>query len=136
MHEPAEFAFIARHFRALAGPGALGLADDAAVLAPPAGRELVVSADAIVAGVHFLPDDPAESVGVKLLAVNLSDLAAMGALPLGYLLTVSVPAALPDAWFAGFAAGLRRFPVAASQNSNHCGPCHASPPMNVFSPAG
>ncbi len=103
---PAEFALIARHFASLAGPGALGLGDDAAVFAPPPGRELVVAADAMVAGVHFLPDDPADLVGRKLLRVNLSDLAAMGAVPLHYLMTVSAPRATPDAWFAGFAAGL------------------------------
>ena len=101
-----EFGLIARHFRPLAGPGALGLTDDAAVFAPPPGRELVVAADAIVAGIHFLPDDPATLVGRKLLRVNLSDLAAMGAEPLGYLMTVSAPVGTPDAWFAGFAAGL------------------------------
>ncbi len=103
---PAEFSLIARHFRPLAGPGALDLTDDAAVLAVPAGRELVIAADAMVAGVHFLPDDPPDLVGRKLLRTNLSDLAAMGAAPLGYLMTVSVPRATPDAWFAGFAAGL------------------------------
>ncbi|MBN8889983.1 MAG: thiamine-phosphate kinase [Rhodospirillales bacterium 70-18] len=103
---PAEFALIARHFRPLAGEGALGLGDDAAVLAVPAGRELVIAADAIVAGVHFLPDDPPDLVARKLLRTNLSDLAAMGAAPLGYLTTVSVPKDTPDAWFAGFAAGL------------------------------
>lgn len=103
---PAEFALIARHFRPLAGPGALDLADDAAVLALPPGRELVVAADAMVAGVHFLPDDPPDLIGRKLLRTNLSDLAAMGAAPLGYLMTVSVPRDTPDAWFAGFAAGL------------------------------
>ena len=103
---PAEFSIIARHFRPLAGPGALDLIDDAAVFAPPPGRDLVVAADAIVAGVHFLPDDPPDLVGRKLLRTNLSDLAAMGAAPLGYLMTVSVPRATPDAWFAGFAAGL------------------------------
>ena len=103
---PAEFALIARHFRPLAGPGALDLGDDAAVFAPPAGRELVVAADAMVAGVHFLPDDPPDLVGRKLLRTNLSDLAAMAAVPLGYLMTVSAPRATPDAWFAGFAAGL------------------------------
>lgn len=102
----AEFAFIARHFRALAGPGALALSDDAAVLLPPPGRALVVAADAMVAGVHFLPDDPPDTVGRKLLRVNLSDLAAMGALPLGYLMTISVPPALPADWFAAFSAGL------------------------------
>ncbi len=103
---PAEFALIARHFRPLAGPGALELGDDAAVFMPPAGRELVVAADAMVAGVHFLPDDPPGLVGRKLLRTNLSDLAAMGAEPLGYLMTVSAPRDTPDAWFAGFAAGL------------------------------
>ncbi len=103
---PAEFSLIARHFRPLAGEGALDLSDDAAVLAPPAGRELVISADALVAGVHFLPEDPADLVARKLLRTNLSDLAAMGATPLAYLLTVSAPKSTPDSWFAAFAAGL------------------------------
>jgi thiamine-monophosphate kinase len=103
---PAEFALIARHFRPLAGPGALDLGDDAALLIPPPKRELVLTVDAMVAGVHFLPDDPADLVGRKLLRVNLSDLAAKGATPLGYLMTVSAPRHTPDAWFAAFAAGL------------------------------
>lgn len=103
---PAEFALIERHFRPLAGPGAFGLQDDAAVLAPPPGRELVLTCDAMVAGVHFLLDDPPDLVGRKLLRVNLSDLAAKGAIPLGYLMTVSTPRTTPDEWFAGFAAGL------------------------------
>ena len=105
---PREFSVIARHFRPLAGPGSLDLSDDAAVLTPPPGRELVIAADAIVAGVHFLPGDPPDLVARKLLRTNLSDLAAMGAEPLGYLLTVSVPRATPDDWFAAFAAGLAR----------------------------
>lgn len=62
----------------------------------------------MVAGVHFLPDDPADTVGAKLLRVNLSDLAAMGATPLAYLMTVSAPHGTGDAWFAAFAAGLAR----------------------------
>jgi len=103
---PAEFALIARHFRPLAGPGALDLGDDAALLVPPKDRDLVLTVDAMVAGVHFLPDDPPDLVGRKLLRVNLSDLAAKGATPLGYLMTVSAPRDTPDAWFAGFAAGL------------------------------
>ncbi|WP_428392752.1 thiamine-phosphate kinase [Lichenicoccus sp.] len=103
---PAEFAFIARHFRPLAGPGALDLADDAAAFAPPHGRLLVVAADAMVQGVHFLADDPPETVGRKLLRVNLSDLAAMGAVPLGYLLTMARPRDLGEAWFAGLCDGL------------------------------
>ncbi len=105
---PAEFGLIARHFRPLAGPGALDLLDDAALLQPPPGRELVFTADAMVAGVHFLPDDPADTVGAKLLRVSLSDLAAMGAVPLAYLMTVSAPRDTGDAWFAAFAAGLSR----------------------------
>ena len=103
---PAEFGFIARHFRPLAGPGALDLGDDAAAFEPPAGRLLVVAADAMVQGVHFLPGDPADTVGRKLLRVNLSDLAAMGAAPLGYLLTLALPADMSADWFAGFCAGL------------------------------
>ena len=103
---PAEFALIARHFRPLAGPGALNLQDDAAVLAPPPGRELVLTCDAMVGGVHFLPDDPPDLVGRKLLRVNLSDLAAKGATPIGYLMTVSTPRDTPDTWYASFAAGL------------------------------
>ena len=103
---PAEFALIARHFRPLAGPGALELRDDAALLMPPAGRELVLTVDAMIAGVHFLPDDPPDLVGRKLLRVNLSDLAAKGATPLGYLMTIAAPRDTDDAWFAGFAAGL------------------------------
>ncbi len=107
MSRPApEFEFIARHFRDLAGPGALGLADDAAVFDPPPGRSLVACADALVSGVHFLSGDPPGTVAAKLLRVNLSDLAAMGAEPLGYLLTVSVPPELPPDWFTGFSAGL------------------------------
>ncbi len=105
---PAEFALIARHFRPLAAaaPGALALSDDAALLEPPAGRTLVLAADAMVAGVHFLPDDPPETIGRKLLRVNLSDLAAMGAAPLGYLMTTALSPATGDAWLAAFSAGL------------------------------
>jgi len=103
---PGEFVRIARYFKPLAGPGGLELGDDAAVFAPPVGRELVVAADAMVAGVHFLADDPPDLVARKLLRTNLSDLAAMGAVPFGYLLTVSVPRGTPDAWFAAFSAGL------------------------------
>lgn len=103
---PSEFSLIARHFRPLAGPGALELRDDAAVMTPPPGRELVLTADAMVAGVHFLPDDPPDLIGRKLLRVNLSDLAAKGAVPLSYLMTISTPRATPDSWYAGFAAGL------------------------------
>jgi len=105
---PPEFALIARHFAPLAGAGTDSLTDDVALLTPPPGRELVLKADALVGGVHFLNDDPADLVARKLLRVNLSDLAGKGATPIGYLLTVSVPRGTPDAWFAAFAAGLAR----------------------------
>jgi thiamine-monophosphate kinase len=105
-HLPREFALIGQYFRPLALPAGLGLSDDAAVFAPPPGMELVVAADAMVAGVHFLPDDPPDLVARKLLRVNLSDMAAMGAHPLGYLLTISAPEGTDDEWFARFAAGL------------------------------
>ncbi|HEX8374259.1 MAG TPA: thiamine-phosphate kinase [Geminicoccaceae bacterium] len=103
-----EFGLIDRLLRPLAAgfPGALGLADDAALVRVPAGRELVVAKDAIVAGVHFLEDDPPELVAGKLLRVNLSDLAAMGAEPLGYLTALARPKSLDDQWLARFAAGL------------------------------
>lgn len=105
---PGEFELIERYLAPLAAdnPGSLGLKDDAALLAPPAGCELVLTADALVSGVHFFPDDPAGLVARKLLRVNLSDLAAMGARPLGYLMTVAWPGSPEEAWVAAFAAGL------------------------------
>lgn len=103
---PAEFARIARYFAPLASPGGLALADDAALLRPRSGHELVLSLDTLVAGVHFLPQDPPDQVAKKLLRVNLSDLAAKGARPVGYLLSVSVPRDLPEEWFAHFSNGL------------------------------
>jgi len=113
--ELGEFERIRRFFAPLAGPGGLGLLDDAALVDCRAGRRLVVTADAIVAGVHYLSDDPPELVAKKLLRVNLSDLAAMGARPLHYLLTTALPAELGSAWLAGFAQGLdedqRRFGI-------------------------
>ena len=106
---PPEFALIARHFAPLADtPAALGLADDAALLTPPPGRQLVLSADAMVAGVHFLDNDPADTIARKLLRVNLSDLAAMGAEPLGFLITVALPKGFDSVWLRGFAAGLKQ----------------------------
>ncbi len=105
-----EFEWIDRLLRPLAAgfPGALGLRDDAALVDVPEGRQLVIAKDALVAGVHFLPDDPADLVAGKLLRVNLSDLAAMGAEPLAYLTVVARPADLPDSWLEAFARGLAR----------------------------
>lgn len=102
-----EFALIRRHFAPLARePGALCLRDDAAVLAPIDGAELVVTADSMVAGVHFFADDPPALIARKLLRVNLSDLAAMAARPAAYLMTIALPAATGEAWIAAFAGGL------------------------------
>src|SRR5580704_11902038 len=101
-----EFGRIRGFFAPLAGPGGLDLRDDAALLACDAGHRLVVTVDAIVAGVHYLPDDPPDLVARKLLRVNLSDLAAMGARPRHYLLTTALPAMFGDDWVEKFAAGL------------------------------
>src|SRR3989454_5038972 len=105
--ESGEERLIARYFAPLAQhPGAFGLADDAAAIAPPAGCDLVLKTDGIVGGVHFFPDDPPEMVAKKALRVNLSDLAAKGATPLGFLLTLALPEEIGDAWLAPFARGL------------------------------
>jgi thiamine-monophosphate kinase len=105
--ESGEDRLIARYFKPLAKhPGAFGLTDDAAAIAPPPGCDLVLKTDGIVAGVHFFPDDPPDSVGKKALRVNLSDLAAKGARPLGFLLTLALPEVIGDAWLAPFARGL------------------------------
>lgn len=102
-----EDRLIATYFRPIAkSAAALGLMDDAASLTPPPGHDLVLTADAIVAGVHFFANDPADSVARKALGVNLSDLAAKGARPLGFLLTLALPSGTSDAWLAGFAAAM------------------------------
>lgn len=108
MARRSEFQQIADLFAPLAAsaPGALGLKDDAALLVPPAGQQLVVTVDAILSGVHYLPDDPPDLVARKLVRVNLSDLAAMGATPAGMLLACAFPRDCPDAWVEAFAAGL------------------------------
>jgi thiamine-monophosphate kinase len=96
---------IARYFRPLAThDGAFGLTDDAAVLSA-SGEETVVTVDAIVEGVHFLPDDPPDTIARKALRVNLSDLAAKGATPAGFVLTLALREK-KDAWLAPFARAL------------------------------
>jgi thiamine-monophosphate kinase len=98
---------IARHFRPLAThPGALGLIDDAAAVVPPPGHDLVLKADAIIGGVHFFAEDAPATVAKKALRVNLSDLAAKGATPFGFLLSLALPKEIGDGWLADFAAGL------------------------------
>ncbi len=103
-----EFGLIADHFRplSLGEPGAFALTDDAAVLSAAPGRDWVVTADALVAGVHFLADDPPGLIAAKALRVNLSDLAAMGAAPRAVLMTCALPETLDRAWLAAFAKGL------------------------------
>ncbi len=105
-----EFEMIERLLRPLARgyPGALDLTDDAALVDVPDGQQLVIAKDGMVEGVHFLPDDPPDLIAGKLLRVNLSDLAAMGAEPLGYLTVLARPRQLDDAWLEAFAAGLGR----------------------------
>lgn len=104
-----EFGRIARYLRPLAAgcPGALNLTDDAAVLPVPPGYELVVTTDAMVAGIHFFPDDSPDDIAAKLLRVNLSDLAAMGAAPFAYTLVLALPPTLQEDWLAAFCAGLK-----------------------------
>src|SRR3712207_9561101 len=85
---PSEDELIARYFAPLAGEGGLGLKDDAALLRPAPGHDLVLTVDGIAAGVHFMEGDPPASIAHKALAVNLSDLAAKGADPAGFLLTL------------------------------------------------
>jgi thiamine-monophosphate kinase len=105
MTESAEDSLIARYFKPLAtDPGAFDLGDDAAIL-QGRGEDIVVTTDAIVEGVHFLPDDPPDTIARKALRVNLSDLAAKGAVPAGFVLTLAVRTA-EDSWLAPFAQGL------------------------------
>jgi len=105
---PGEFDLIARYFAPIAKshPGALGLTDDAAFLDLPPGHQMVVTTDAMVAGVHFLADDPPDLIARKLLRVNVSDLAAKAAVPVGCLLALALPRGTTAAWLEAFAQGL------------------------------
>ncbi|VAV98917.1 Thiamine-monophosphate kinase [hydrothermal vent metagenome] len=107
-----EFDLISRYFAPLSskGPPAYALTDDGAVLSPPAGHDLVFTKDALVADVHFFAGDAPDLIARKAMRVNLSDLAAMGATPLGYLLALALPKNMEniDQWLADFSAGLGR----------------------------
>jgi len=111
---PTEDELIARYFAPLAGEGGLSLRDDAALLVPSPGHDLVLTTDAVVAGVHYFPDDPASSIACKALGVNLSDLAAKGAEPRGFLLTLALPDEWDEAWLADFCTGLSEAAALAS----------------------
>lgn len=102
-----EFDIIARYFarKSTRGDVLLGVGDDAAVVDSHAGRKLVVAMDTIVEGVHFLAETDAADIGYRALAVNLSDLAAMGAEPAWMTLSLSLPRA-NEQWLSGFANGL------------------------------
>lgn len=106
---PSEFELIARYFAPLAvgAPGALGLTDDAALVKPPPGHHHVIAVDTLVQGVHFLADDPPDLIARKLLRVNLSDIASMGAAPKHYLLAISLCPGIGASWLEAFAAGLQ-----------------------------
>ncbi|HEY4136295.1 MAG TPA: thiamine-phosphate kinase [Alphaproteobacteria bacterium] len=139
-----EFDVIARHFAPIARafPGALDLKDDAALFDPPPGSRLVVTADAMVAGVHFLPDDPPDLIARKLMRVNLSDLAAKGATPYACLLTICLPTGTAEAWIAAFAQGLAAdardyaFPLAGGDTTSTPGPLTLSLTAVGLAPAG
>ncbi len=104
----SEFEIIERYFAPLAAaePGALGLIDDAAVLALDAGHRMVVTTDTLIAGVHFRPLDAPEDIAAKVLRVNLSDLAAMGAQPISYTLSAALTDAIDEDWLACFSKSL------------------------------
>lgn len=108
MAEPGEFELIARLFAPLAKgqPGALGLTDDVALIDPAPGRRLAITTDALVAGVHFRPEDPPERIARKAVRVNLSDLAAKGARPIGLLQAVAFPIGIGMGWIEAYAKGL------------------------------
>ena len=93
--------------RPLAAPGGLGFTDDCATLTPRPGTDLVLKTDPVAEGIHFLPDDAPEDIAWKALAVNVSDLAAKAATPVGYLMALSFPQAPRKSWLARFVAGLQ-----------------------------
>ncbi|WP_262691531.1 thiamine-phosphate kinase [Kordiimonas aestuarii] len=103
-----EFDLIAKYFAPLAGPEGLGLTDDAACLSPQPGKSLIVTKDVIVGGVHFFDNDTPGSIAHKALAVNLSDLAAKGAIPKCYFLGLCLPRDIDEIWLSSFASGLKK----------------------------
>lgn len=128
-----EERLIARYFRPLAKhPGAFGLLDDAAAVVPPKGCDLVLTTDGLISGVHFFPDDPAQTVAKKALRVNLSDLAAKGAAPLGFLLALALPRNINASWLKRFTRGLKEdaaafvFPLLGGDTDRTPGPLSIS----------
>ena len=101
---PSEFELIDHFFKRLTHHTVLGVGDDGALIAPTAGMELVISTDLLVEGTHFLADADPAALGWKTLAVNISDIAAMGAQPRWATLAIALPEAAPD-WVEAFARG-------------------------------
>lgn len=136
---PSEFELIRRHFTRGVNHTILGVGDDGAVIAPRPDMELVISTDMLVAGTHFLPDTDPESLGWKALAVNLSDLAAMGAEPRWALLAAALPGADED-WIAAFCRGFfglaQRFGVDVIGGDTTRGPLNLAPTVIGEVPAG
>lgn len=138
----SEFDLIKRYFTQ-SDPGRsdvlLGIGDDAAVLQVPSGVELVASIDTLVAGVHFPPDTDAVSIGHKSLAVNLSDMAAMGAEPAWAMLALTLPQA-DERWLSEFSRGFfalaREYKVALIGGDTTCGPLTISVQIQGFVPPG
>ena len=109
----SEFDLIARHFTRPAANAVLGVGDDCALVDITNGMDLAVSTDTMVSGTHFFPDVDPENLGHKALAVNLSDIAAMGAMPYWAMLALTVPS-VDHEWLAAFAKGF--FDLASEYN--------------------
>lgn len=138
----SEFSLIDRYFSGATGQRAdvvLGIGDDAAIVQPPAGQQLVMATDTLVAGVHFPLGTSPDSIGHKALAVNLSDLAAMGATPAWALLALTLPAEDPQ-WLTGFMAGFSalaaRFDLALVGGDTTRGPLTITVQVIGYLPAG
>ena len=123
-----EFELIERYFKRPARRAVLGVGDDCALLAPPAGSHMAVSSDMLVAGRHFFDDVDPRTLGHKALAINLSDLAACGAEPQAFTLALALPQ-VDEAWLAAFAQGL--FALADSHGCELIGGDTTRGPLNI-----
>ena len=136
---PSEFALIDRYFRRAGRHTVLGVGDDGAIVRPSPGCELVISTDMLVAGTHFLPDTDPADLGWKTLAVNVSDMAAMGAEPRWALLAVALPAAT-ESWIEKFAQGFfacaDAFSIDVIGGDTTKGPCNFCVTIFGEAPAG
>ena len=125
---PSEFELIRRYFTREVKRAKLGVGDDCALLTIPSGQELAVSTDMLVSGVHFFADTRADWLGHKALAVNLSDLAAMGATPRWATLALALPAA-DENWLKEFSRGF--FALAGTYGVELVGGDTTKGPLNI-----